>query len=336
MTAASPPSPLPALGIAAVERDTGLPKDTLRVWERRYGFPAPGRDGQGERVYPHEQVLRLRVLKRLLDQGHRPGSLMRLGDDELARLLSPQAAATRSGDAAAAAEPLRAPLRALVLDHQADGLRAALSQALMARGLRGLVLDLVAPLTEEVGEAWARGDLSVAGEHLYAEVVQLVLRGALASLPGGGRPPRVLLATLPGELHGLGLLMAQALLATEGCATVSLGTQVPVPDIVQAAARQRADIVALSLSAAAHGERSLQGLQDLRAALPAGTALWAGGACAALHRRTPAGVLALRALQQVAPAVQAWRDGPGAASRPVPPRPARTTGRAGAGDVTRR
>ena len=88
--------------------------------------------------------------------------------------------------------------------------------------------------------------------------------------------------------------------------------------------------------ATAHGERSLQGLQDLRAALPAGTALWAGGACAALHRRTPAGVLALRALQQVAPAVQAWRDGPGAASRPVPPRPARTTGRAGAGDVTRR
>ncbi|MGA0116507.1 MAG: MerR family transcriptional regulator, partial [Burkholderiales bacterium] len=30
--------------IAAVERDTGLSKDTLRVWERRYGFPAPVRD----------------------------------------------------------------------------------------------------------------------------------------------------------------------------------------------------------------------------------------------------------------------------------------------------
>lgn len=319
MADASTSPSLAALTIAAVERDTGLPKDTLRVWERRYGFPAPGRDGQGERVYPHEQVLRLRVLKRLLDLGHRPGRLMQLDDGELARLLSPQAAASpRSCDGAAAAEPAWAPLRTLVLDHEAETLRAALSQALMARGLSGLVLELVAPLTADVGEAWARGDLSVAGEHLYAEVVQLVLRGALASLPGGGRPPRVLLATLPGELHGLGLLMAQALLAAEGCATVSLGTQVPVPDIVQAAASQRADIVALSLSAAAHGDRALQGLQDLRAALPAGTALWAGGACAALHRRTPAGVLALRTLQQVAPAVQAWRDGAGAASRPAP------------------
>ena len=32
--------------IADVERDTGLSKDTLRVWERRYGFPLPLRDAQ--------------------------------------------------------------------------------------------------------------------------------------------------------------------------------------------------------------------------------------------------------------------------------------------------
>ena len=41
-----------AYPISAVERETGLSKDTLRMWERRYGFPAPGRDAQGERVYP--------------------------------------------------------------------------------------------------------------------------------------------------------------------------------------------------------------------------------------------------------------------------------------------
>jgi hypothetical protein len=42
-------TPLRATGlpIAAVERDTGLAKDTLRVWERRYGFPQPGRDANG-------------------------------------------------------------------------------------------------------------------------------------------------------------------------------------------------------------------------------------------------------------------------------------------------
>ena len=36
--------------IAAVEREVGLSKDVLRVWERRYGFPLPSRDAPGERL----------------------------------------------------------------------------------------------------------------------------------------------------------------------------------------------------------------------------------------------------------------------------------------------
>jgi hypothetical protein len=66
----------PQLTIAAVERDVGVSKDVLRVWERRYGFPVPDRDPRGERLYPAGQVLRLRLIKRLMDLGHRPGRLM--------------------------------------------------------------------------------------------------------------------------------------------------------------------------------------------------------------------------------------------------------------------
>jgi hypothetical protein len=64
------------LSIAAVERDTGLSKDTLRVWERRYGFPNPGRDPLGERAYTLADVEKLRIIKRLLDAGHRPGRVV--------------------------------------------------------------------------------------------------------------------------------------------------------------------------------------------------------------------------------------------------------------------
>ena len=46
--------------------------------EKRYGFPNPERDANGERCYPFDQVERLRLMKRLIDQGHRPGNLMRL------------------------------------------------------------------------------------------------------------------------------------------------------------------------------------------------------------------------------------------------------------------
>src|ERR1700730_11838417 len=75
-----------SLGIAAVERDTGLSKDTLRVWERRYRFPLPSRDVSGERVYSRQDVEKLRVLKRLLDQGHRPGKVIGVGLGQPERL----------------------------------------------------------------------------------------------------------------------------------------------------------------------------------------------------------------------------------------------------------
>ena len=63
------PPPAGAIGIAAVERETGINKETLRVWERRYGFPAPWRDATGERLYPPEQVHKLRLVRRLMEAG---------------------------------------------------------------------------------------------------------------------------------------------------------------------------------------------------------------------------------------------------------------------------
>ena len=70
--------PVPTLLIAAVERDTGLSKDTVRAWERRYAFSLPSRDGTGERAYALEQVEKLRSVKRLLDAGHCPRRILPL------------------------------------------------------------------------------------------------------------------------------------------------------------------------------------------------------------------------------------------------------------------
>lgn len=56
-------APNDGIGIAAVERELSINKETLRVWERRYGFPSPQRDAAGERLYPPDQVQRLRDRK---------------------------------------------------------------------------------------------------------------------------------------------------------------------------------------------------------------------------------------------------------------------------------
>src|SRR5678816_842392 len=74
------------LNISQVERDTGLSKDALRIWERRYGFPNPARDAYGERQYDAAQVQKLRLIKRLIDGGRRPRSLVGKPLAELAKL----------------------------------------------------------------------------------------------------------------------------------------------------------------------------------------------------------------------------------------------------------
>ena len=305
----SEPAGCGAIAIAAVERDTGLSKDTLRIWERRYGFPQPLRDAQGERAYPSDQVEKLRLLKRLMDAGHRPGKLVGLPIDAL-RSLGLGAGTPRAGQS-----DLPAPYAELLGGHDVGGLRRQLQQAMLAMGLDRFVTEHVAPLNAAVGEAWLRGEISVAQEHVYTEAVQLVLRQAIGSMPEPSGPaPRILMATLPQESHGLGLLMVEALLSLQGWRCISLGVRVPLEDIVIAAGLIGADIVALSFSGSFPAVQAGASLQELRRRLPAATAIWAGGSGLALQRRLPDGVLAVRDIGLLAKLVDQWRQAPSAST----------------------
>lgn len=53
--------------IGTLERDTGSGRDTLGIWERRYGFPTPEGNAKGKRGYSGAPILRLQAIRRLLD-----------------------------------------------------------------------------------------------------------------------------------------------------------------------------------------------------------------------------------------------------------------------------
>lgn len=300
------------LSIAAVERDSGLSKDTLRVWERRYGFPQPTRDAIGERAYPLDQVERLRIVKRLLDAGHRPGRVVALPLAALQQLVESTVDHPRRAVPAVLEASELLQMVDLIRAHDVPALRQTLARQLARQGVRGFVVDVVAPLNLAVGDAWMRGQLQIFEEHLYSELIQSALRQALATIPAAAADaPRVLLTTLPGEPHGLGLLMAEAILALEGCSCVSLGVQTPVLEIVQAARALRADIVALGFTGCLALKQMLDSLAELRAGLPPPVQVWAGGTAPGLQRRPVDGVLLLDALTQIPEALREGRRGAG-------------------------
>lgn len=295
--------------IAAVERATGLSKDTLRVWERRYGFPQPERDTAGDRSYPADQVDRLRVIRRLMDGGHRPGGIVALPMMALQALAVPNAATGISAARAPQAPDLTAFLD-LIQRHDAAALRHMLSQTAARSGLVSFVTQLVAPLTTAVGEAWVNGQFQVFEEHIYTESVTRVLRQALSGIPAPIAPgmPRVLLTSFPDEPHALGLLMVETLLALEGCQCLCLGPQTPVADIAKAATAHRSDIVALSFTSVMGARALVAGLVELRALLPQATAIWVGGSHRALTQKPLTGVQVIQSLESLPDQLALWQE----------------------------
>jgi DNA-binding transcriptional MerR regulator/methylmalonyl-CoA mutase cobalamin-binding subunit len=291
------------MNISAVERDTGLSKDVLRMWERRYGFPKPRRDENGERQYSVTEVGKLRAIKRLMDVGMRPGKIIPLSGDELNALADARATNPREAPAPA----LERDVLAMLHGHDVTALQHTLANLVMRQGLQRFVLDTVTPLNRAVGDAWMRGELQVFEEHLYTEQLQVALRTAINAFPRQTGVPRVLLTTFPTEQHGLGLLMVEALLVPEGVQCISLGPQTPLEDIRRAAIAHKVHIVALSFSAAFPVRQAGDALMTLRRQLPSHVTLWAGGEMTRRVRKTLSGVVLIADLSAAQNALRSWR-----------------------------
>lgn len=257
--------------IRDVERQTGIAQATLRIWEKRYGFPRPLRDQFGDRVYPLHQVQRLHLVRQLLDKGMRPSKILS-GNPALEHLV----AQNNLGNAETLlrdSEPVFSMLRHMQLSQ----FRSHLQRSILALGLPRFVIDVLAPLTTAVGLGWQNGRLPVRCEHVYAEQVTALLHCAMSVITPDENGPKVVLATLTGEAHALGILMAETILASQGAQCIQLGASTPLAEVINTALETRADIVALSFSSYYSRMRLIQEAGTLRASLPASMAVWVGG-----------------------------------------------------------
>ncbi|MBI1753172.1 MAG: MerR family transcriptional regulator [Acidobacteria bacterium] len=272
------------LSIGDICSETGLSPDLVRVWERRYGFPVPVRLPSGHRRYLREDLHRLRLMAEAVAQGHRPSVVARSGEAALKRLLMPHE------------NPQVEALFLAVQTMDTDRIRRLLGEALEQLGWKPFLQRVVPLLLDRVGLAWAEGSIGIHHEHLVTEVLEDFLRQLRLEChtdPGRGR---VLLCTLPGERHRLGLLLAALAYASQGVRTELLGVDLPVSSIAQAARAMKADRVAVSLSIQSAGEPTRKLLLDLQERLPAGCRLLVGGQ-GAMRTRKIVGVERLGGLE---------------------------------------
>lgn len=281
--------------IGDVSRIAGIPKDLLRMWERRYGYPMPERNGNGDRVYSRQQLEKLVLIRQLVDQGKRPGKLVGLELPQLESLLRHPAPAF---DGERMIELLKA--------GDAMALRVWFKEQLQAQGLRAFVHRVMVPANKVVGSAWSDGALAIHEEHLYTESMKGLVRESLTDHYMASGRPRVMLTTLPGEKHSLGLLMVEALLRLGGAAVVSFGTEMPFRDIRDAADGHAVDVVAFSFSGSFKSDDAAAMLSGLRQMIDRRIEFWAGGAGLRDGEGLPEGVRYLRDLHDLERALATW------------------------------
>ncbi len=260
--------------IRIASRLTAIQLDTLRVWERRYGFPRPGRTTGGVRMYSQADVDALKLIRRALELGYRPGDVVGKSTEALGQLIL---VASQAPSASAMPSPtIDTLLRALGKDDVAT-LRAGLRHAAAELGPRSFVIQLAQPLSMRVGELWSQGALEVRHEHLLTECLSAQLNLLASAQEPPARAPRVLLATLPNERHGLGLEMIEVYLATCQVASVRLGVDTPPEQIVDTARSLGVDAVGLLVTLASDLKASAKQIRWMLTELPRRTAIWVGG-----------------------------------------------------------
>jgi methanogenic corrinoid protein MtbC1 len=223
----------PTLNMAALTRRTGVPPDTIRKWEQRYGVLHPARTPGGQRRYTEIDVARVEWLKARIAEGFRIS--------EAAALLGPE------GVASASSVDLRRAIVGATRTSDVGTVTAAVEQALLTLPAEAAFADVLRPALVEIGELWEAGDVSVAQEHLATSAVRAALLRLLADHRGSVRGIAVL-ACAPGERHEIGLLMLAVLLRADGWQVLYLGADCPVDETIELADRVGASAVCFSAS----------------------------------------------------------------------------------------
>lgn len=247
--------------IHIVAKLTGLSKDVIRVWERRFGLLKPTRGANRYRNYSDEDVALLRYLKEQLDAGGSIGELSKLGREELlsrARASAPQISFVDNTFTRLLRELLSTlnPIDRVTFEKRLNG---AVAVVPFEEALHGILL----PLQEQVGQLWHEGHVNVAIEHYVTKQIQQKIFSAMNQLPVAEFGTKVVVACPPGEEHDIAALAVAYRCRVRGCRVYYLGANVPIASLTKLCGTVRPDLTIISFPLALSNDKATELIQAL-------------------------------------------------------------------------
>jgi MerR family transcriptional regulator, light-induced transcriptional regulator len=261
--------------IHRVAKLTGLSKDVIRIWERRFGLLKPARGANRYRNYSDEDVALLRFLKEQLDAGGSIGELSKLGREELlgqARASAPQVSFVDNLFSGLLRELLSTlnPFNRVTFEKRLNG---AVAVVPFEEALHGILL----PLQEQVGQLWHDGHLNVALEHYVTKQIQQKIFSAMNQLPVAEFGAKVVVACPPDEEHDIAALAVAYRCRVRGCRVYYLGAKVPIASLTNLCSKVEPDLTIISFPLALSDDKATELVQSLANEVSPASNLAVGG-----------------------------------------------------------
>ncbi len=241
------------ISIGELARLTGITTHTLRVWEKRYGSPRSQRLPSGHRRYPKEDVPRLRAIVKALESGYRASKVVSGTLEELHGLMGLKPLIDSNPT------PIREienSSNEMLIERWIKGIHQYDDDCLLQgfhnqwnkTGPLNFIVDCIVPLIERIGKGWESCELSIPQEHFATECIDSFLTSKWRQLNSRKEGWNLLMATLPGETHNLGLLMSAVVASLSGAKIIYLGLDTPLGDIISTANNFKPKLLCLSIS----------------------------------------------------------------------------------------
>jgi DNA-binding transcriptional MerR regulator/methylmalonyl-CoA mutase cobalamin-binding subunit len=238
------------LTIGELSKETGITTHTLRIWEKRHGAPKAIRLPSGHRRYPLEEVERLKTVAQALKLGFRAGKVVGGTLEELNRLLG-----LETSDSSRVPSAISIHDSAIlnqwiqwITEYDEESFESEMHRQWGQRGPLEFVIHLAAPLVTRIGQEWECGNFTVAHEHFATGILNNFIASRWRRLNERKDGPTLVLTTLPGESHILGLQMCAAVISVTGWKIVSLGLDVPEKEIATTVERCESPLLCVSVS----------------------------------------------------------------------------------------
>jgi methanogenic corrinoid protein MtbC1 len=183
-------------------------------------------------------------LRRATEAGHTIGNVAQLADEQLESLIDEQSSGIPQPPKNI--DYLERAVTA-IKNLDAPGIQEVLDRGAVHFGQHGLLLKVVGPLAQTVGDLWETGEITAAHEHLATSVIRTFLTNAVTQFAHDEHAPGLVVATLAGQLHELGAVIVAAAASNAGWRVTYLGPSLPAAEIAGAAIQSQSRAVALSL-----------------------------------------------------------------------------------------